>query len=74
MICQAVGVLDDVLDGALGGALDIVFKGALDDVLKGLLALIPSAYSWLTSGQDLHCQDDDRCLFSCSEDKDVGLP
>ena len=43
VIYQAVGVLDDVLDGALGGTLNNVLKGALDDVLNGVLALLPSA-------------------------------
>ena len=47
-----MGVLDNVLNGALGGALDNVLEGALNHVLDGVLALLPSAYSWLTSGQD----------------------
>ena len=73
MVYQAVGVLDNVLDCALGDALDDVLKGALDDVLDGVLALLPSALSWITSGRDLHSQDDDQYLFSCSKDKDVSL-
>ena len=43
VICLAVGVLDDVLDGALSGALDNVLEGALDDVFDGVLALLPTA-------------------------------
>ena len=41
MICRAVGVPDDVLDGSLGGV--------LDGVLNGILDLLPSDYSWLSS-------------------------
>ena len=43
VICRAVGVLDDVLGGALSGALDDVLEAALNDVLDGVLALLPSA-------------------------------
>ena len=43
VVCRAVGVLNNVLDGAPSGALDDVLKGALDDVLDGVLALLPSA-------------------------------
>ena len=43
VICRAVGVLDDALDGVLSGTLDNVLEGALNDVLDGVLALLPSA-------------------------------
>ena len=52
VICRPVGVLNNIHHGALGGALDDVLEGALNHVLDGVLALLPSAYSWLTSGQD----------------------
>ena len=42
MICSAVVVHGDVLDGDFAGVLNNVLEGAFDDVLDGVLAILPS--------------------------------